>query len=98
MFRNDTADHEIGLHTFTHTDLATATPRRTRLEPAASRAVLVGATGSTTTLLRPPYSSTPDAVSNRDWRSPAARRQRRPIPHRRGPGRLIDTQPGAESG
>ncbi|MFK0237400.1 bifunctional polysaccharide deacetylase/glycosyltransferase family 2 protein [Streptomyces vinaceus] len=63
------AGHEIGLHTFTHIDLATASPRRTRLELAASRAVLAGATGSSTTLLRPPYSSTPDAIGNRDWQA-----------------------------
>ncbi|MCF3178668.1 glycosyltransferase [Streptomyces polychromogenes] len=66
------AGHEVGLHTFSHTDLATASPRRTRLELAASRAVLAGATGTATTLLRPPYSSIPDAIGNRDWR--AARR------------------------
>ncbi|MGW7029116.1 polysaccharide deacetylase family protein, partial [Streptomyces xanthophaeus] len=63
------AGHEVGLHTFTHTDLATASPRRMRLELAASRAVLAGATGTSTNLLRPPYSSMPDAVSNRDWQA-----------------------------
>ncbi|WP_037833954.1 bifunctional polysaccharide deacetylase/glycosyltransferase family 2 protein [Streptomyces sp. NRRL F-4474] len=63
------AGHEVGLHTFTHTDLATASPRRVRLELAASRAVLAGATATSTRLLRPPYSSTPDAVGNRDWQA-----------------------------
>ncbi|MGW7343953.1 glycosyltransferase [Streptomyces sp. NPDC054854] len=61
------AGHEVGLHTFTHADLATAPIWQMRLELAASRAVLAGATGKTTTLLRPPYSSMPDAVNNRDW-------------------------------
>ncbi|MFG2623250.1 bifunctional polysaccharide deacetylase/glycosyltransferase family 2 protein [Streptomyces sp. NPDC048507] len=61
------AGHEVGLHTFTHADLATAPVWRTRLELAASRAVLAGAIGRHTTLLRPPYSSMPDAVNNRDW-------------------------------
>ncbi|MFF8805606.1 bifunctional polysaccharide deacetylase/glycosyltransferase family 2 protein [Streptomyces omiyaensis] len=63
------AGHEVGLHTFTHTDLATAPDWRTRLELAASRAALAGATGTSTTLLRPPYSSMPDAVGNRDWQA-----------------------------
>ncbi|MFJ8165520.1 bifunctional polysaccharide deacetylase/glycosyltransferase family 2 protein [Streptomyces sp. NPDC096136] len=61
------AGHEVGLHTFTHADLATAPVWQTRLELAASRAVLAGATGENTTLLRPPYSSMPDAVGDRDW-------------------------------
>ncbi|MGW7052959.1 polysaccharide deacetylase family protein [Streptomyces sp. NPDC054887] len=61
------AGHEVGLHTFTHADLATAPIWQMRLELAASRAVLAGATGTNTTLLRPPYSSLPDAVNNRDW-------------------------------
>ncbi|MFH7594380.1 bifunctional polysaccharide deacetylase/glycosyltransferase family 2 protein [Streptomyces racemochromogenes] len=61
------AGHEVGLHTFTHTDLATAPVWRIRLELAASRAVLAGATGTSTTLLRPPYSSMPDALNDRDW-------------------------------
>ncbi|GAA0347315.1 bifunctional polysaccharide deacetylase/glycosyltransferase family 2 protein [Streptomyces blastmyceticus] len=61
------AGHEVGLHTFTHADLASAPVWQMRLELAASRAVLAGATGKNTTLLRPPYSSMPDAVNNRDW-------------------------------
>ncbi|KUO03304.1 bifunctional polysaccharide deacetylase/glycosyltransferase family 2 protein [Streptomyces caeruleatus] len=63
------AGHEVGLHTFTHTDLANTPAWRTRLELAASRAALAGATGTSTTLLRPPYSSMPDAVGNRDWQA-----------------------------
>ncbi|MFB7178598.1 bifunctional polysaccharide deacetylase/glycosyltransferase family 2 protein [Streptomyces sp. NPDC056257] len=61
------AGHEVGLHTFTHADLATAPIWQLRLELAASRAVLAGATGTSTTLLRPPYSSLSDAVNDRDW-------------------------------
>lgn len=61
--------HEVGLHTFTHTDFATTPIWRTRLELAASRAALAGATCTSTTLLRPPYSSMPDAVANRDWQA-----------------------------
>ncbi|WP_044367748.1 bifunctional polysaccharide deacetylase/glycosyltransferase family 2 protein [Streptomyces natalensis] len=61
------AGHEVGLHTFTHADLATAPIWQMRLELATSRAVLAGATGTSTTLLRPPFSSMPDAVNNRDW-------------------------------
>ncbi|MCP3759371.1 bifunctional polysaccharide deacetylase/glycosyltransferase family 2 protein [Streptomyces sp. TBY4] len=61
------AGHEVGLHTFTHADLATAPVWQLQLELAASRAALAGATGISTTLLRPPYSSLPDAVDDRDW-------------------------------
>ncbi|MFD6885294.1 bifunctional polysaccharide deacetylase/glycosyltransferase family 2 protein [Streptomyces sp. NPDC059957] len=63
------AGHEVGLHTFTHADLATAPIWQVRVELAASRAVLAGATGTSTTLLRPPYSSMSDAVKDRDWRA-----------------------------
>lgn len=63
------AGHEVGLHTFTHADLSTAPVWQVQVELAASRAVLAGAVGRSTTLLRPPYSSMPDAVDNRDWRA-----------------------------
>lgn len=59
--------HQIGLHTFTHTNLATAPGWRRSLELRQSQLILAGATGVSTPLLRPPYSSEPDALTNADW-------------------------------
>jgi cellulose synthase/poly-beta-1,6-N-acetylglucosamine synthase-like glycosyltransferase/peptidoglycan/xylan/chitin deacetylase (PgdA/CDA1 family) len=59
--------HQIALHTFTHADLSTASGWRRSLELRQSQLILAGATGVSTTLLRPPYSSEPDALTDRDW-------------------------------
>ncbi|MGW6707129.1 bifunctional polysaccharide deacetylase/glycosyltransferase family 2 protein [Streptomyces sp. NPDC054956] len=59
--------HEIGVHTFTHTNLAAASPWRRSLELRESQLVIAGATGITTPLLRLPYSSTGEALSDGDW-------------------------------
>ncbi|WP_251072245.1 bifunctional polysaccharide deacetylase/glycosyltransferase family 2 protein [Streptomyces sp. ISL-43] len=59
--------HQIGIHTFTHTDLAAASDWRRSLELRESQLVIAGATGVTTPLLRPPYSSANDALSDADW-------------------------------
>jgi cellulose synthase/poly-beta-1,6-N-acetylglucosamine synthase-like glycosyltransferase/peptidoglycan/xylan/chitin deacetylase (PgdA/CDA1 family) len=59
--------HEIGVHTFSHADLAAAPAWRRRLELALSQSALTAATGTTSSLFRPPYSATPDEVT------PAAR-------------------------
>lgn len=59
--------HQIGVHTFTHTDLATASAWRRSLELRESQLVIAGATGVTTPLLRPPYSSTNGALKDADW-------------------------------
>src|SRR5262249_34659556 len=56
---------EVGVHTFTHSDLTIVPDWRRRAELALSRSALA-ATGATSSLLRPPYSSTPDAVSGAD--------------------------------
>ena len=64
--------HEVGVHTFTHPNLAQVPAWRQRLELAQTQLVLAGATGRTTNLLRPPYSSQADAVTGSDWA--AARR------------------------
>lgn len=60
--------HEIGLHTFTHSDLSTVPGWRFGMELSQSQLALAGATGRTTALVRPPYSSTPDAVDDNQWR------------------------------
>jgi cellulose synthase/poly-beta-1,6-N-acetylglucosamine synthase-like glycosyltransferase/peptidoglycan/xylan/chitin deacetylase (PgdA/CDA1 family) len=59
--------HQIAVHTFTHANLSTAAGWRRSLELRQSQLILAGATGVSTTLLRPPYSSEPDALSDRDW-------------------------------
>lgn len=61
--------HQIGVHTFTHTDLGAASPWRRSLELRESQLVIAGATGVTTPLLRPPYSSTNAALNDSAWDS-----------------------------
>ncbi|GAA4855150.1 bifunctional polysaccharide deacetylase/glycosyltransferase family 2 protein [Kitasatospora terrestris] len=59
--------HQIGIHTFTHTDLAAASPWRRTLELREAQLALAGATGTTSSLLRPPYSSENSALTDPDW-------------------------------
>jgi len=59
--------HEIGMHTLTHADLTTSPQWRANLEMAAGQSAIAGATGETTALFRPPYSSEPDALDAADW-------------------------------
>jgi cellulose synthase/poly-beta-1,6-N-acetylglucosamine synthase-like glycosyltransferase/peptidoglycan/xylan/chitin deacetylase (PgdA/CDA1 family) len=54
--------HEIGLHTFTHTELVTVPSWRRRLELTLTQNAIAGATGRSATLMRPPFASVPDAV------------------------------------
>jgi cellulose synthase/poly-beta-1,6-N-acetylglucosamine synthase-like glycosyltransferase len=54
--------HELGVHTFTHADLAAVPPWRQRLELDLTRNAIAAATGRTVRLMRPPYSSTPSAL------------------------------------
>jgi peptidoglycan/xylan/chitin deacetylase (PgdA/CDA1 family) len=61
--------HQIGVHTFTHANLSSAPGWRRSLELRQSQLILAGATGVSTPLLRPPYSSEPDALTNADWTS-----------------------------
>ncbi|SNT49782.1 Glycosyltransferase, catalytic subunit of cellulose synthase and poly-beta-1,6-N-acetylglucosamine synthase [Actinomadura meyerae] len=64
--------HEIGSHTYTHADLATAPAWRGRLELDLTQRALAGAAGVHTRLMRMPYSSRPDGLTAPEWR--AARR------------------------
>jgi cellulose synthase/poly-beta-1,6-N-acetylglucosamine synthase-like glycosyltransferase/peptidoglycan/xylan/chitin deacetylase (PgdA/CDA1 family) len=59
--------HQIGVHTFTHANLSAAASWRRSLELRQSQLILAGATGVSTPLLRPPYSSEPNALTNADW-------------------------------
>lgn len=68
LARREVAEgHEIGVHTFTHPDLGAIGGWRQRLEYAHTQLAIAYATGVKTSILRPPYSSTPDAVTDRDW-------------------------------
>lgn len=55
--------HEIGIHTFTHAELAAVPAWRRGLELTLSQNAIAGVAGIQTTLLRPPFSSEPDAMS-----------------------------------
>lgn len=61
------AGHEVGVHTFIHADLARLPAWRQSLELNETQLVIAGATGQTTSLLRPPYSSSNDALDNDEW-------------------------------
>ena len=67
--RMHTSGHEIGLHTFTHADLSTIPDWRFGMEMSQSQLAVAGATGVTSSLVRPPYSSTTEAVDDRQWRA-----------------------------
>ncbi|WP_007026672.1 glycosyltransferase, partial [Saccharomonospora iraqiensis] len=59
---------ELGVHTFTHPDLATTGDWRVERELHQTQLVLAGATGVTTRLFRPPYSSTVGALDDPAYR------------------------------
>ncbi|MFG1911091.1 bifunctional polysaccharide deacetylase/glycosyltransferase family 2 protein [Kribbella sp. NPDC048928] len=61
--------HQIAVHTFTHANLSTASSWRRALELRQSQLILAGATGVSTTLIRPPYSSEPSELTDRDWKA-----------------------------
>src|SRR5919198_2784853 len=54
---------ELGNHTFTHVDLASVPAWERRLQIALTESAPAGAVGMGTRLVRPPYSSTPAAVT-----------------------------------
>jgi cellulose synthase/poly-beta-1,6-N-acetylglucosamine synthase-like glycosyltransferase/peptidoglycan/xylan/chitin deacetylase (PgdA/CDA1 family) len=60
------AGDEVGSHTYTHVNLASA-GWRLQLELTLTQNALAGAAGIRTRLLRPPYSSVPDALTQADW-------------------------------
>ncbi|WP_233220181.1 bifunctional polysaccharide deacetylase/glycosyltransferase family 2 protein [Micromonospora sp. RP3T] len=59
--------HELGVHTFTHPDLAALPGWRRELEYAQTQLAIASTTGVRTSLLRFPYSSSADAYTDRDW-------------------------------
>ena len=58
------AGHEVGAHTFTHTDLGSVSATRAGVELSLTQSALAGAAGINTHLLRLPYSSTPGRVQS----------------------------------
>ncbi|MGW1984100.1 bifunctional polysaccharide deacetylase/glycosyltransferase family 2 protein [Streptomyces collinus] len=68
LVRRIVADgHQIGIHTFTHPDLARLAPWQRSLELRETQLAVAGAAGITTALLRPPYSSENGALDDADW-------------------------------
>ena len=68
ILRQIVADgHEVGVHTFTHADLGRVPAWRQSLELNETQLVVAGATGRTTSLLRPPYSSSNNALDDAEW-------------------------------
>lgn len=59
--------HELGVHTFTHPDLANLPGWRRRLEYAQTQLAMASAAGVETSLIRFPYSSFANAIDDRDW-------------------------------
>ncbi|NMO88777.1 glycosyltransferase [Actinomycetospora sp. TBRC 11914] len=58
---------EIGIHTFTHVDLSEVPDWRLERELGETQLAVAGATGETTYLVRPPFSSTVDAIDDRAY-------------------------------
>ena len=58
--------HEVGSHTFAHNSLTGMPSWRRNIELSLTQLTLAGATGHTSVLLRPPYSSTPVALTSGD--------------------------------
>ncbi|MGZ2356650.1 bifunctional polysaccharide deacetylase/glycosyltransferase family 2 protein [Streptomyces sp. 372A] len=68
LIRRIVADgHEIGLHTFTHPDLALHSGARLTWELGETQLALAGVAGIHSSLFRPPYSSTVDALDDWSW-------------------------------
>ena len=63
------AGDEVGSHTYTHADLASAPRWRENLELTLTQNALAGAAGIRTRLLRMPYSSQPIALTAPEWRA-----------------------------
>jgi peptidoglycan-N-acetylglucosamine deacetylase len=63
-----TAGHELGVHGFSHADLASLPGWRRRWEYSQTQLAIAGAAGVTTSLIRFPYSSSPGAIDDRNWR------------------------------
>ncbi|WP_084713165.1 bifunctional polysaccharide deacetylase/glycosyltransferase family 2 protein [Streptacidiphilus rugosus] len=59
--------NELGVHTFTHPNLGLIPAWQRTLQLRETQLAIAGATGRTTTLLRPPYSAGNDSLDDADW-------------------------------
>ncbi|MEV4348463.1 bifunctional polysaccharide deacetylase/glycosyltransferase family 2 protein [Actinoplanes sp. NPDC049596] len=59
--------HEIAGHSFTHPDLAKLPDWRREMENSQTQLAIAYATGRSSSLMRPPYSSFADAITDKDW-------------------------------
>ena len=59
--------HELGVHTFTHAELAAVPAWRRRLELTLTQNAIAAVTGTQVVLMRPPYSKTPKELSAADF-------------------------------
>jgi cellulose synthase/poly-beta-1,6-N-acetylglucosamine synthase-like glycosyltransferase/peptidoglycan/xylan/chitin deacetylase (PgdA/CDA1 family) len=59
--------HEVGIHSFTHPEMSEMGKWERKLQYSQTQMAIVGAAGVTTSLLRFPYSSQPDAIDNVYW-------------------------------
>ena len=65
--RMQTEGHEVGVHTLTHVNIANVSSVRLRAELTQTQLAIAAATGHTTNLLRPPYSSQVDSIRPSEW-------------------------------
>jgi len=61
--------HEVGVHTMTHVNMANVPAWRLRLELDQTQLAIAAATGETTDLLRPPFSSLAQDLHPSDWQA-----------------------------
>ncbi len=66
------AGSELGVHTFSHPDLVDVSPWRMRRELDETQLAIAGTAGVTTYLLRPPYSSTAEAIDDLGYQTVVA--------------------------
>ena len=59
--------HELGVHTFTHPNLTALPEWRRQVEYSQTQLAIAHATDTTTSLVRFPYSSRPDAIDDATW-------------------------------
>ncbi|MGW3447901.1 bifunctional polysaccharide deacetylase/glycosyltransferase family 2 protein [Streptomyces sp. NPDC001076] len=59
--------HEVGVHTFSHPDLSYQSKKRIDWELSQTQLAITGAAGIRTSLFRPPYSSSADAMDDLSW-------------------------------
>jgi len=68
LIRRQVAEgHELGNHSFSHPDLTTQSTWQQRWELDQTQLSLIGVTGRTTTLMRPPYSFSNEGLDDRSW-------------------------------